>query len=52
VLGEGGDEVDLAPGSQTVSPDLPQIAAQLRALLDETAAYRAHFARAEAEKLV
>ena len=52
VLGEEGDEIHLAAGSQTASDDLPQIAARLKALLEETAAYRAHFARAEKETLV
>ncbi len=52
VLGEEGDEIRLAAGDQTVSADLPQIAARLRALLEETAAYRAHFARADGEALI
>ena len=52
VLDEDGDEVHLAVGSQVVGPDLPRIAAQLRGLLEETAAYRAHFARAAKEKLI
>jgi single-stranded-DNA-specific exonuclease len=52
VLGEDGDEVHLAAGSQTASADLPQIAARLRALLAETAAYRAHFTRADRETLI
>jgi hypothetical protein len=52
VLGEDGDEVHLAAGSQTASADLPQIAARLKALLAETAAYRAHFARAGRETLI
>ena len=52
VLGEDGDEVHLAAGSQTASADLPQIAARLKTLLEETAAYRAHFARAEKETLI
>ena len=52
VLGEDGDEVHLAVGSQRVSADLPRITAQLRALLEETVAYRAHFARADKETLI
>jgi len=52
VLSEEGDEIQLAEGSHAVSADLPQIAAQLKALLEETAAYRAHFARAEKESLI
>ena len=49
---EDSDEVRLAVGSQTVGADLSRIAAQLRALLEETAAYRAHFARADKETLI
>jgi len=45
-------EVHLAAGSQVVSADLPRIAARLRALLEETAAYRAHFARADKDTLM
>ena len=52
VLDEEGDEVRMAVGSQTVSPDLPGLASELRALLAETAAYRAHFARADEETLI
>ena len=46
-----GDVVYLAPGSQTVQGDLSQKAARLSALLEETAAYRSYFARAEPEQL-
>jgi single-stranded-DNA-specific exonuclease len=42
----------LAPGSGSKSPDLPALTAQLKALLDETAAYRLYFRRAPAENLV
>jgi single-stranded-DNA-specific exonuclease len=42
----------LAPGSGSKSPDLPALTAQLKALLDETAAYRQYFRRAPAENLV
>lgn len=52
MLGEDGDEIRLAEVNYTVSADLPQIAAQLRALLEETAAYRTYFARADKETLV
>jgi len=52
VLDEDGDEVILAVGSQTVSPDLPSVATELKALLAETAAYRAHFARADERALI
>ena len=51
-LGEEGDQVHLAAGSQATSDDLPRIAAGLRAMLEETAAYRAHFARADPETLI
>ncbi len=49
---EDSDEVHLAAGGQTVGADLPRIAAQLGALLEETAAYRAHFIRADKETLI
>ena len=52
VLDEEGDETQLAEGNHVVSDDLPRIAAQLRALLEETAAYRAHFARADKKTLI
>jgi len=52
VLDEEGNETQLAEGNHVVSDDLPRIAAQLRALLEETAAYRAHFARADKKTLI
>jgi hypothetical protein len=52
VLNEEGDKTQLAKGNHVVSDDLPRIAAQLRALLEETAAYRAHFAQADKETLI
>jgi hypothetical protein len=52
VLGEEGDEVDLAPGSRMIGDGLPRIVAQLSALLEETAAYRVYFARATVERLI
>jgi hypothetical protein len=52
VLHEDGDEVRLVAGSQVASPELSRVAAQLKAFLEETAAYRAHFARADAQSLV
>jgi len=52
VLEENGDELHLAAGSQAVSANLPTATARLRALLEETAAYRAHFARADKETLL
>ncbi len=49
---EDGDEVLLAAGDRTPSVDRPQIRARLKALLDETAAYRAYFARADENALI
>jgi single-stranded-DNA-specific exonuclease len=49
--GDGG-RVSLAAGDQKTRADLPQAMARLRTLLEETAAYRAHFARADPETLV
>jgi single-stranded-DNA-specific exonuclease len=47
MLDEDGDEVQLTTGKQTADTDLSQITARLKALLEETAAYRAHFVRAD-----
>jgi hypothetical protein len=47
MLEEEGDDILLAAGSQTTSDDLSRIAAQLKALLEETTAYRAYFARTD-----
>jgi len=57
VLSEEGDEIQLAEGNHVggkprFGDDLPQIAAQLKALLEETAAYRTHFGRADKEALI
>jgi single-stranded-DNA-specific exonuclease len=53
VLLEGRDDViRLAPGDGSASKALSGAAARLRALLEETAAYRAHVARADAESLI
>jgi single-stranded-DNA-specific exonuclease len=51
-LGEEADEVRLAVGGGRSGRGLPRIAVQLRALLEETSAYRAHFARADAYSLI
>lgn len=51
VLGEGGNELKLAAGDQKARADLKEVATQLKMLLGETAAYRAHFDRAPAESL-
>ena len=47
VLQEQEDEFRLAAGSGAAGDDLPRIAAQLKAALEETAAYRAYFGRAD-----
>ena len=52
MVGEEGGEVRLAAGSGASNADLPGIAAQLQALLEETAAYRAYFAQADQEALI
>jgi single-stranded-DNA-specific exonuclease len=52
VIEEGGDEIRFTAGSGTASPDLPRIASELKALLEETAAYRAHFARVDTASLI
>lgn len=52
VLNEEENEIRLAAGDQTVSADLPKLTAQLKALLEETKAYRAHFARANGGTLI
>ncbi|MEE8390749.1 MAG: single-stranded-DNA-specific exonuclease RecJ [Anaerolineae bacterium] len=49
---ENDDEVSLAAGSQTINADLPPVVTQLRVLLEETKAYRAHFSRADPETLI
>ena len=52
VLEERDREIRLAPGEQTASPTLSDVETRLRSLLKETAAYRAFFARADAEMLI
>jgi hypothetical protein len=53
---DGTDETDetvgLAPGNQTVAADLSNKSARLQVLLEETAAYRAFFARADGHTLI
>ncbi len=46
-LEENDGEVRLSPGDQAPRPELPQLTVRLQALLEETAAYRAYFRRAE-----
>lgn len=45
-------QVTLSPGDRVVRIYFEQIAQQLEALLDETAAYRRHFQKAEKENLI
>jgi single-stranded-DNA-specific exonuclease len=52
VASAGDDEVQLTAGAGTADADLPRVTAHLKALIEETAAYRAYFARAEKETLV
>jgi single-stranded-DNA-specific exonuclease len=52
VLSEEGDEIRLAEGSHAVDPKgFQKPLGSLKVLLEETAAYRAHFARADKESL-
>jgi single-stranded-DNA-specific exonuclease len=48
--GEAG--LRFGPGSRSASPAAPALAAQLRRALEETAAYRSYFARADKENLL
>jgi len=52
ILEEREDLVRLAPGDGSAGDRLSEIAERLRALLRETAAYRAYVARADAEDLI
>jgi single-stranded-DNA-specific exonuclease len=53
VLSEDGDEIQLAEGDHVVDPKgLQKPFGSLKALLEETAAYRAHFAWADKESLI
>jgi single-stranded-DNA-specific exonuclease len=52
VASAGDDEVRLTAGAGKADADLPRVTAHLKALIEETAAYRAYFARAEKETLV
>lgn len=52
LLAETEDEVYLAEGDGVVKERLPQVTAWLRALLEETAAYRAYFTQADKESLI
>jgi single-stranded-DNA-specific exonuclease len=52
IVEEEGNEVQLAVGDGVSSAELPRATARLKALLEETRAYRKHFARAEAETVL
>jgi len=53
VLGEDDDEIQLAEGSHVVDPKgFQKPFGSLKTLLEETAAYRAHFGRADKESLI
>jgi hypothetical protein len=52
VLEERDREIRLAPGEGSADCDLSGLVTRLRSLLEETAAYRAFFARADAETLI
>ena len=46
------DGLKISKGAGTVSADLPKITKQLRVLLIESAAYRAHFMKTEKDRLI
>jgi single-stranded-DNA-specific exonuclease len=53
VLSEDGDKIQVAEGNHVVDPKgLQKPFRSLKALLEETEAYRAHFARADKESLI
>jgi len=52
VLEQRDDAVRLAPGDGSTTDDLSRIGERLRALLEETRAYRSYVARAEADALI
>lgn len=52
LLAEDEDEILLSSGDQASPTDLPRITSQLKLLLNETAAYRTYFSRAEADALI
>jgi single-stranded-DNA-specific exonuclease len=52
VLEERRDMIHLAPGDGSTTDDSSKTAERLRALLEETGAYRAHVARADANALI
>jgi hypothetical protein len=52
IIGEGGEEIRLAASSRVAGADLEGATVRLRSVLEETAAYRAHFVRSPVESLV
>lgn len=52
VLEQRDDAVRLAPGDGSTTEDLSRIGERLRALLEETRAYRSYVARADADALI
>ena len=52
ILQEGDTTIQLAPGTGTPGDEDAEVAARLRALLQETAAYRAYFGRTDAQRLI
>ncbi len=49
---QAGDEIFISAGDRLQKPNANQIAEQLRAVLDETAAYRSYFKRADKDILL
>lgn len=52
ILEDRDGEVRVAPGEKSASSDVSETVSRLRALLEETAAYRSFVARADAEALI
>ncbi len=46
------DKLEVSKGAGKVSVDLPELSKQLQALLSESAAYRAHFLKADKDRLI
>lgn len=52
LVSQQDDSVQLEAGAGQAGPELPAIAAQLREMLEETAAYRRYFAQADPEGVI
>lgn len=52
LLAQDDDQVHIGAGNGVTQPDLPQVTARLKSLLEETAAYRTHFARSAKDTLI